>query len=128
MRGKPSGEDLDRTDAAFNQVLEAEAQARLAVEECRWRAAAMLAAGAERIRDLERRTEARLLLSHRLSDASVVRALDQLKAEGTADEAREPEEAAIARLDGAVEMLADEMIGASSGAGGRRRSDEEGGR
>lgn len=128
MRGKRSDEDLERTDAAFNHVLEAEARARLAVETCRRRAGALLAAGAERIRDLERRTEARLLLVHRRSDASVAQALDQLKTGGAVDVAREPDAAALTRLEGAVEMLADEMIGAPSGAGDRRPPDEEGAR
>lgn len=121
MRGKQSSADLDRTDAAFNRVLEAEAQARLVVEECRRRAAEMAATAAEQARRVERRTEAHLLLVHRRADASVARALAGLQVQGVGLGAEEPDAAVLARLESVVEALADEMIGIPGNRGGVER-------
>ena len=114
MHGKESDDDQGLVDAAFNRVLEAEAQARLRVEDCRRQAAARINAAAERARRVEQRTEARLLITHRRVDASVARALHALAVPGTGADAADP--AAEARLDRLVAVLADEIIGLGASA------------
>lgn len=114
MHGIESGDDQRQVDAAFNRVLEAEARARLKVEECQRQAAAQIAGAAERAREVERRSEARTLLVHRLADASVARALANLQTVGETSEGRDL--AAPSRLDAVVAALADEMIGLAAAA------------
>ncbi len=111
MTGKPSSGDARQVDAAFNRVLAAEAEARARVEECRREAAAMVTAAEERVRRLVQRTEARILLAHRLADAGVARELGALRAREPSGGDEEPDGAARAQLDLAIFSLADEIIG-----------------
>lgn len=97
-------------DRALNRVLDAEARARERIEDCRREAAALVEGAEARARRIEDRSEARLLLIHRLADASVERELQSLH---VATERTEDglDAQALARLDQAIERLVDEILG-----------------
>lgn len=113
---QPSDTDLERIDAAFNRALAAEASARESVAACRVEADRLLADAEDHARRLVQRTDRRLLAVQRIADASLQRALSKLL-----DRVAEPlgdglDTAADARLNAAIDTLADEMIGAGADA------------
>ncbi|EXJ14127.1 hypothetical protein [Imhoffiella purpurea] len=113
MKKTPLDEDAGRVDAAFNRVLEVEAEARAHLEVCRREAAELVAAAEERARRIERRTEARMLTVHRRADAAVDRARDSLSSSRTEWPDADPGLVDPPRLDRAVRALVEEIVGAA---------------
>lgn len=102
--------DNQAVDAAINRVLLRERAAREAIAECQRRAEAILAAARAQARAVERRGEARETLLHARSDRRVE---DQVSA--LLRQAPAPADALTAeqraRLERAIQMLCDEMVG-----------------
>jgi vacuolar-type H+-ATPase subunit H len=97
----------------MNDILAAEQQAREAVEQCRAKAARIVAEAEERARRIANRAEARIRLTHRIADQSVERALRELRSTESSRVPATPEGDAREVLDKAVEALVDEMLGGS---------------
>jgi len=98
-------------DQAINQVLAAERDAREAVERCRAEAEAILAAAEERVGRIGRSTERRVRAAHRTADRAVERALKELLGADVGEDDHAAAVADEARVDRAVETLADEIVG-----------------
>ncbi len=79
----PDANSSERTDAAFNEVLAAEARAREQVEGCRQAAADLRTAAEETARSIADRTDRRIRRTHELADAALARGLRELLAPGT---------------------------------------------
>lgn len=97
-------------DRAINQVLAAEREAREAVEQCRARAAQMVAEAEDRAQAVAKRTERRIKAAHRIADMAVERALKELLGKvprAVVSERRAPGTKGSER---AVQVLADEII------------------
>lgn len=125
-KGAPQRE-RDAVDRAINRVLQAEAEAREAVAQCRERAESILAQADTECREITRRAEARLQLTQRIADRGIARALDELRAPLTSPQASRPQ-AADVRIDEVAAVLSRELIafapperpsgpGADAGAG-----------
>ena len=113
MAERSVSHESDSVDLAINQVLSAERDARAAVEVCQEEARRILAEAEEYGRRISQRTERRVKAAHRTADAAVERALQGLmKAEGRAATSHAAE-ANEERLGHAVDLLVDEMVGAS---------------
>ena len=104
-------QDSGSVDLAINQVLEAEREARNAVEDCRKQAAALVAAGEQEARGIARRAERRIQQAHRLADAAVEKALEELVATASSPESEATGGADARRLEQAVDRLAGEIVG-----------------
>lgn len=110
MREGGANDEAARADRAFNRVLAMEESVRTRIEACRDAAAAVIKEAEERARCVHERAETRLLRAHRLADASVERALDSLRLSEPTALDEEPGAAALARLEQAIETLADDLI------------------
>jgi hypothetical protein len=100
-------------DRAINQVLAAEREAREAVEECRARAAQMVAEAEDRARAVAKRTERRIKAAHRIADMAVERALKELLGKAPRAVVAERRTSGTKGSEQAVEVLADEIIDAA---------------
>lgn len=105
--------DSDVVDRVINQVLEAERQAREAVEQCRKEAGRIVADAQEGARSIERRTEDRIRLTHKLADRAVERSLGKLRAPRPGSGSAVPEGEARDLVDRAVDALVDEILDGS---------------
>jgi hypothetical protein len=110
--GKESSDgEVERIDAAFNRVLAAEAAARERVEACRGEAERLVARAEERARRIASRADDRVLAVQRLAEAGLRRALADLAGFPSVTSGAELDPLTNTPLIGAVEALADEMIG-----------------
>jgi len=98
-------------DQAMNQVLEAEREARDAVERCRAEAARILAAAEEGVRRIDQRAERRIKLVDRMADRAVERARQELEGRRSSLELAMPEVEIRELLDCAVDDLVEEILG-----------------
>jgi vacuolar-type H+-ATPase subunit H len=103
--------DSDAVDRVINQVLEAEEEAREAVEQCRAQAARIVADAQEQVRRIERRTESRIKRAHRIADLAVDRAIRKLGSSESGQVTETPEREAAKMLDRVVDALVDEILG-----------------
>ncbi len=97
-------------DRAINQVLTAEREAREAVEQCRTRAAQVVAEAEDRARAVAKRTERRIKQAHRIADMAVERALKELLGKAPRAVVGASRSPGAKGSDRAVEVLADEII------------------
>jgi len=102
--------DNAAVDAAINRVLAAELESRVAVERCAEEAAEIVAAAQAQADRIEQRTEARVLRAHRIADRRLESVLRGLAAENPDDD-EAVELPAAERIDQAVALLVDEMVG-----------------
>lgn len=97
-------------DRAINQVLTAEREAREAVEQCRARAAQVVAEAEDRARAVAKRTERRIKQAHRIADMAVERALKELLGKAPRAVVGASRSPGAKGSDRAVEVLADEIM------------------
>jgi F0F1-type ATP synthase membrane subunit b/b' len=97
-------------DRAINQVLTAEREAREAVEQCRARAAQVVAEAEDRARAVAKRTERRIKQAHRIADMAVERALKELLGKAPRAVVGASRSPGAKGSDRAVAVLADEII------------------
>jgi F0F1-type ATP synthase membrane subunit b/b' len=97
-------------DRAINQVLTAEREAREAVEQCRARAAQVVAEAEDRARAVAKRTERRIKQAHRIADMAVERALKELLGKAPRAIVGASRSPGAKGSDRSVEVLADEII------------------
>lgn len=117
MRKHAQDSQSDQVDAAFNRVLAAEARVRAQVEECRQQAAAVMAAAEERQRRIRSRADASMLRARRIADRGVELALAELRAAGAQTQPDEPSADTLSRLDRAIGVLLDEVLGRDTAEG-----------
>lgn len=102
----------EEVEHAINRVLTEERDARLAVEECRRQAQAMLEAARTRSRYILERTDDSIARARAIADASVERRLADLRAEAERfSQAPLVDEDRTARLRQWVPVLARELVG-----------------
>jgi hypothetical protein len=107
-------ERADSVDEAINLVLTEERKARDDVDRCLAEAERMLDAAEDHARRIARRNEERIRTVHRIADQAVKRALDELEASPAGGAPPRGRGALDPRLDAAVRVLADEIIGGPS--------------
>ena len=105
--------DPDAVDRVMNQVLEAEEEARKAVEQCRAQATRIVADAEENVRRIARRTERRIKQTNRIADLAVDRALHKLYISESGQATKTPKREAATMLDRVVDVLVDEILGGS---------------
>jgi vacuolar-type H+-ATPase subunit H len=99
-------------DTAIERILEAEQDARQAVETCQRQADGLLDEGLARARRVTDRADERIGLIHARADAGIDRALARLEEQLETLAGRPAvDEADWQRLDGAVEALIRELVG-----------------
>jgi vacuolar-type H+-ATPase subunit H len=113
--------EVERIDAAFNRVLAAEAAARERVEVCRVEAERLVAEAEARARRIASRTDDRVLAVQGLAEAGLRRALAELPGIVSDTPGPDLDPLTDARLDEALEALADEMIGVGPASRARDR-------
>jgi hypothetical protein len=120
----PEASTTQCTDAAFNEVLAAEARAREQVDRCRQAAADLRSAAGEAARSIADRTDRRMRRTHELADAALARGLRDLLGHGTGSgvppidpnklpppgEGDDPSSSSC--LDQAIAALVDEILAA----------------
>lgn len=109
--------ESDRIDAAFNRALAAEAQARERLDQCRKEAANLVAAAESRARGIAERADRRVRRAHGIADAGVARCLHELLASALASTPEDPTPTLPKKLDRAIVLLADEILGVPPGSG-----------
>lgn len=117
MARQAQADESDRTDAAFNRVLAAEAQARERLERCRQAAADLVAAAESQARAIAERTDRRVRRAHEISDTGVALCLRELLARGSANSPEDLSPSLTDGLDWAIARLADEILGTPPGSG-----------
>lgn len=111
MSERGSSPESDAIDQAMNLVLEAERDARLAVERCRVESQAILAAAQERARAVSRRAESRVQTAHRIADKAVAASLRELSAGEASAGTPQTRDRNDRSIDRALDALVDEILG-----------------
>ena len=112
MSGKRHPEQSPTVDEAINRVLAAERVARDAVEQCRRQATLRLDEAQILAKRVAARNERRVRAVQRIADRSVSRALEALVGDrGARPGEPEPNAAQMVRLEAAIGVLLDEMVG-----------------
>jgi len=103
--------NLAAVDAAIDQVLAAEREARAAVASCRAEGDRILAAAEEKARRIDQRTEARIARAHRTADRAVEKALAALERPAPGAGFEPPRVRVQWVVERALDGLIDEILG-----------------
>ncbi|MGZ9074479.1 MAG: hypothetical protein ACXW13_01765 [Burkholderiaceae bacterium] len=102
----------DGVEALIARVVEAESEARIAVEQCQQQAASIIAATQSAASRIAERTEQRIIMLQRRMATNAQAQLDSIGAEAAKLAAEAPELAAfLPRIEEAVAAVADELVG-----------------
>jgi vacuolar-type H+-ATPase subunit H len=109
-RQRPAQFDQAVAEAAIARVLQAEQDARVAIEQCERDAASLVADARRRSREVAERAEARIARLQARMSAAAARRLEAIEREAAALAAdRSPDPALRSRIEGAVAALAAEL-------------------
>ena len=102
----------DGVEVLIARVVQAESDARIAVDQCQQQAANIIAAAQSAALRVAERTEQRIIVLQRRMAADAQARLDAIGAEAVALAAEAPDTAAfISHVDNAVATVADELVG-----------------
>jgi len=102
----------DGVEVLIGRVVQAESEARIAVDQCQQQAANIVAAAQSAALRVAERTEQRIVMLQRRMAAAAQTRLDAIGAEAGALAAEAPDTAAfLPRVDKAVAAVADELVG-----------------
>jgi len=102
----------DGVEVLIGRVVQAESEARIAVDQCQQQAANIVAAAQSAALHIADRTEQRIIMLQRRMAAAAQARLDAIGAEAAALAAEAPDTVAVLpRVEQAVAAVADELVG-----------------